>query len=347
MHLRKILKSCAWGTGLAALLPTHLRADELHFPNGDRISGTVVSQSAETVVFESPLMGKLTLPAKDLRVILGESKSDEGIKPAQTTATKVDQPAAPASVAARPEPKPDQREASAKESWKGKLELGLRAQEGRRQSLNVDWRASAERKVGEDNSLKASARLLYGEQDDKLNTDRLDASFRWRRELSDRTFAQTLTSYYRDPLKNIHDNWEQNVGAGLRLFKSDEHTINIGAGLTAQYREADAETSGSYALVELFQDYTYQINKRIKFLQNAVAQYSPDGRGKFVSVPNQPSNSSNGESNYKVRFDSTLQGQLTDSISINLRYEFEFDNAVFLQADRADQRISSSIGYGF
>ena len=261
-------------------------------------------------------------------------------------ATKPKSAPDPAVAAAQPHQKPDNPEDSKRDPWKGKLEFGFRRQAGRRDAVNLDFRANAERKLG-DNGLKASARLLYVEQDDKINTERYDTSLRWRRELSERTFAQTLTSYYRDPLKNIRNNWEQNVGAGLRVFKSGEHTVNVGAGLTAQYRQADADTSGSFALVELFQDYTYQFNKRIKFLQNAVAQYSPDGQGKFVTVGNQPSTSSSGESNYKVRFDSTLQGQITDNISLNLRYEYEFDNAVVTEAARADQRITSSIGYGF
>ena len=346
MHLQTILKSCVCASGFAALLLTTLRADELHFPNGDRISGTLVSQTADTIVFHSPVMGQLTLPAKDLRVVPSETKPVPDSVAVAAPPAPAEPTPPPAVAAAQPDRPPGKPNDEEKSAWKGKLELGFRSQDGRRESLNFDFRASAERTLG-DNNLKASGRLLYGEQDDRINTDRYDASFRWRRELGERTFAQTLTSYYRDPIKNIDTNWEQNVGAGLRVYKSEEHTVNIGAGLTAQYREADASTSGAFALIELFQDYSYQINKRIKFLQNAVAQYSPDGQARFVTVSNQPSVISTGESNYKVRFDSTLQGQITGSVSLNLRYEYEFDNAVVTQAARADHRVTSSIGYGF
>ncbi|MCB1103627.1 MAG: DUF481 domain-containing protein [Cephaloticoccus sp.] len=51
--------------------------------------------------------------------------------------------------------------------------------------------------------------------------------------------------------------------------------------------------------------------------------------------------------NYKVRFNSTLQGKMSERISLNLRYEFEYDNAVLNKEARSDQRITSSVGYAF
>ena len=51
--------------------------------------------------------------------------------------------------------------------------------------------------------------------------------------------------------------------------------------------------------------------------------------------------------NYKVRFNSTLQGKLSERISINLRYEYEYDNAILDENGRTDKRVTSSVGYSF
>lgn len=344
------------------------KPDQLRFKNGDRISGQIVRQTPEEVVFRSPVLGEITLPRKEVQIIRGGAAPEVPVEalvgiapmngngdspPSQPT------PPSPQSKPAQqpaPEPPPpavneaariaDAVDAVETEPWKGKLEFGLRQQQGRRDIFSVDIRGSADRTVGP-NDLRAKARLLYGEQDGRVNNDRYDASFQWRRELGERTFAQSLTSYFQDDLKDINRNWEQNIGAGYRLLDSKEHVINLGAGLTGQYREANFSPSGFYTLIELFQDYTYRITKRLTIRQNAQAQYSPEGGTRFLSVGSQPSSALKEETNYKVRFNTVLQGKLTQNLSMNLRFEFEYDNAVRPSSARTDQRIISSIGYAF
>lgn len=348
------------------------KPDQLRFKNGDRISGTIIKQTPEEVVFLSPVLGELTLPRSEVRVVRAGSDPEVpvetlvGIAPMNgngggndaptANQPKPAAPAKPTKDAPKPKPAPDTGAQAAaiadavdavkKDPWKGKLEFGLRQQQGRRDIFSVDIRGSADRTVGP-NDLRAKARLLYGEQDGRVNNDRYDASFQWRRELGERTFAQSLTSYFQDDLKDINRNWEQNFGAGYKLLDSKEHVVNLGAGLTGQYREANFSPSGFYTLIELFQDYTYRINKRLTIRQNAQAQYSPEGGTRFLSVGSQPSSALREETNYKIRFNTVLQGKLTDHLSMNLRFEYEYDNAVRPSTARTDQRIISSIGYAF
>lgn len=335
--------------------------DELHFANGDRLTGRLVRETETSIVFHNAALGEITITKKAARLVRGgatapppvetlvgiapinEKPKPDETKPAETK---------PAVAKVKPN-KPDQsqpEEVAANESaadpWRGKIEFGLRQQQGRRDLLTFDLRGSAERNIGE-NELRATARLLYGEQDDQVNNDRYDTSFQWRRELSERTFAQSLTSYFQDDLKDISRNWEQNVGAGYRLVDGEGHVVNLGAGVTGQYREATLAESGFYALVEVFQDYTYRINKRLTIRQDAQAQYSPDGGTRFLSVNNQPSATIEEATNYKLRFNTVLQGKLTQKLSLNLRFEFEYDNAVSPSSARTDQRITSSLGYAF
>lgn len=336
--------------------PTH----RLHFPNGDRLTGTVVRQDDEVIVFRSLTLGEMTVPRSAARLSRGGEDFEVPVealvglvdpppdKPAKAVAPPPD--AAPA--AAKPPPDTTAERIAAaldeptRDSWDGKLEFGLRQQQGRRDIFSVDIRGSAERSIKEHN-LRATARLLYGEQDGNVNNDRYDASFQWRREIGQRTFAQSLTSYFQDDLKDISRNWEQNLGAGFRVFDGEDHVVNLGAGLTGQYREATFSPSGFYGLVEIFQDYTFRISPRLSIRQNAQAQYSPDGGTKFLSLTTQPSASVQESTNYKVRFNTVFQGKLTQQLSMNLRFEFEYDNAVRPSTARTDQRIISSLGYAF
>lgn len=347
--------------------------DLLRFKNGDRLIGKLIRQDDEVVVFSSDTLGEITLPQSGVTVIMGNDPKGVPIEalvgiapiPQNTRSAPAPRspppvapvPAPPAAPEPQPQPQPEKTPTAAKiaetvdaapadENWDGKLEFGLRQQQGRRDMFAVDIRGSADRTIGE-NELRAKARLLYGEQDGEVNNDRYDASLQWRREIGARTFAQSLSSYFQDDLKDINRNLEQNFGAGVRLIDSKAHVVNLGAGLTGQYREADLAESGFFTLVELFQDYTYRFSKRVTFRQNAQAQYSPEGGTRFLSVANQPSGTSEEADNYKVRFNTVLQGNLTRKVSMNLRFEFEYDNTVSPRTARTDQRIISSIGYAF
>ena len=319
----------------------------LELANGDKISGEIVSETEESITFRSPILGELTVPKNKVKI---ESTISRTESLSESLAGLPPSPEPSPTEKSDPKPELAAQSAATKPSdetppWKGRVEFGFRQQKGRTDSTNFDLRASANRKL-EFDSFEASARLLYGVQGEKTISDRYDASFQWRRELNDRTFAQTLTSFTRDDLKSINQNWEQNVGAGYRVLKTEDHTLNMGGGLTGQYRDSLNTNAGFSTLVELFQDYQYKISGRITLLQNAVAQYTPDSQTRFITVANQPTAIA-GATNYKLRFNTTLQGKLSKQFSMNLRYEYEFDNAVANANARSDQRITSSVGYAF
>lgn len=331
--------------------------DELLFTNGDRLTGTLVSETDTHIVFRNSALGEFTVAKTAAKIA---APPPHGAPPVETLvgiAPINEEP--PASkgpqASSKQTKKPDRStaekiansvDAKAEESWRGKVEFGLRQQQGRRDLLTFDLRGSAERRFGE-NEIQTKGRLLYGEQDGRINNDRYDGSLQWRRELGKRTFAQSMTSYFQDDLKDIRRNWEQNFGAGYRLYEKEGHVVNLGGGLTGQYREAIRAESGFYALAEVFQDYTYRINKRLTVRQNTQFQYSPDGGTRFLTVQNQPAAALKEATNYKVRFNSALQGKITEKVSLNLRFEFEYDNAVSEKTARTDQRITSSLGYAF
>ncbi len=322
---------------------TAVRALEaLHLRNGDRITGEFVRREGSVIVFRTPLLGEFRISDSEAVVVELPDTPVEvlaGLPPMDY----LPQPAPPA----KPTLASSASQAPAKLTpWKGKVEFGFQQQTGTNETINLSLRASADLKR-ERNNYRIESRILYGQQDGATNADRADASFRWRRDISDTVFTQTITSYARDEIKGIKQNWEQNVGAGYRLYQTERHTLNVGGGLTGQYRQSLGLDPGFYGLVELFQDYSFKINGRLTLLQNAVAQYTPDGQGSFTVVNAQPVRTAAGEPNYKLRFNTTLQGKVSEHISLNIRYEYEYDNAVFAANETSDQRITSSIGYAF
>ncbi|QYM78765.1 DUF481 domain-containing protein [Horticoccus luteus] len=329
---------------LLAAVP--LRAAELKLANGDRITGTLISRDRGKIHFYSPLLGDLVVSEKQAMVVADDDKAVEalaGLPPI---------PAKPAvSSASSPEAAPPTADTvpaateTTSPKWKGKIEFGFANQQGRANANNISLRADAEHTDGPDN-LRLSGRYLYGKSETTVTSDRQDASFRWRHELSETMFGQTVSSYSSDTIKGIDYDLEQNAGIGYKFLRRPRHTASVGAGVTLQYRAAtDLEQSLAY-LGELFQDYTYKINGHFTLLQEAGALYAPESRGIATYSGNKLISETDTRS-YKLHFNTTLQGKFNERISLNIRYEYEYDSTIADLTARADQRITSSIGYAF
>jgi len=363
LGLRSLL---LWGALIGAI-SSQLAAAELHLRNGDRLTGELINRIDGKIYFRSPLLGEVVVLETDASVIESVEVPVESLtglppangptgtraKPAPTVAkpSKVPAPAPPPAVAAKPgpasaPPKPATGASPKVGRWKAKLELGFQQQSGRQDGLNTSLRADAERERGK-NQLKSNVRFLYTELNDRISTDRADASVRWRHQLSQRVFAQSVTSFLTDNVKQIDQNYEQNAGFGYALVKRDRHVVNVGGGFTGQFRQAVNINQGFAFLGEVFEDYTYKINGRLTFIQDLLAQYSPVTEDQYI-LRNGTFVATTGEvQNYRIRFNSTLQGKVTERISMNLRFEYDFDNTIPDRDAKVDQRISSSLGYAF
>jgi putative salt-induced outer membrane protein YdiY len=317
-----------------ALLPSFLTAATvLRLRNGDRVSGELLRRADGKIFFRSPVLGEIVVNEADAVVVEEPDTPVESL-----VGLPPDNSAVPMSASTPPpapsDPSATEPQVTPKHPWHGTIEFGYQQQSGRNNATSYSIRGDSDRTVGTLDT-KISGRMLYGKQDESVSTDRYDASLRFRYELSKRAFAQSLSSYTSDRVKGIDLNFEQNVGAGFRLFKSTRHEANIGLGATEQVREADGITNDKKLLGEFFQDYTYHFSGRLSFLQDANLQYSP----KYVS------NGQRDMPNYRIRFNTALQGKISERVSLNLRYEYEFDNTVPYTAEKQDQRITSSIGY--
>lgn len=312
---------------------------ELHLRNGDRITGQLVGRADGKIIFKSPVLGQLAVP--ETEAVLVESpetpvESLAGIPPATSQLPKSAGPGFPTSPVKPAVP-----------AWRGKVEFGFLQQTGRTDTLQISFRGDAERKSGPDD-YRFEGRVLYGERYLETTSDRYDGQFRYRHELSPRVFDQAQTSYTKDRVKAIEHNIEQNIGVGYKIIQRPRHEASVGGGVTLQYRSAAGVESGYAYLGEFFQDYTYKLTGRLTILQDANVTFSPEPRGRLAYTTAQGYIATDDSAtNYRLRFNSALQGKVSERVSLNLRFEYEFDNAILNPKAKVDQRITSSIGYGF
>lgn len=339
-----LLAAILFVAGWLGVVPVH--AAELQLANGDRVSGSLVRRAQGKIYFHSPLLGDLVVDEKNATVVPDDDTAVESLVglppiPAARAAPSASRPdAAPPTS----DTVPAATEVTAAR-WKGKIEFGLANQQGRKNANNISVRSDAEHTDGPDN-LRVSGRYLYGKTEETVTSDRKNANFRWRHTLSDKMFSQTVTSYSADSIKGIDYDLEQNAGLGYKFISRPRHTGSIGAGVTLQYRSATDLAHNLAYLGELFQDYTYKINGHFTLFQESGALYAPEARG-IVTYSGKTLISEADTRGYKLHFNTTLQGKVSEKISLNIRYEYEYDSTIAEIAARADQRITSSIGYAF
>lgn len=368
----RIMSGAALVAVLLGLVASPARADEqLILANGDRLTGKVIKREKGLIYFHSQVLGDIIAPENqativELPVTPIPPQALAGLPPAPAKPAAPPPPGQsqqpPVQIVPLPQPAPGgnwfgwwwpwwvSRPFRVLEPvvthWTGKVEFGYDNMLTTTRSVGTTTRVEAGRTIGPD-SFQFKGEYLYGSTDGVPNTDQDSASFQWRHQLDARLFTQLTTSYSSDKIQLINDNIEQQAGLGYKLFVNARQTLDVGGGATLQYLDATDIEKGVDYLGNVFQDYTYKINGAYTFSEQASADYSPDRRGTYGVAPSVTTPVSTSARNYDYKFQSSLQGKLTNHLSLNLHFEYDYDNAVLDPQARAEQHISTTVGYAF
>ncbi|HYC73078.1 MAG TPA: DUF481 domain-containing protein [Opitutaceae bacterium] len=317
---RSLLAACA----ALLLSASHLSGETWALENGDRLTGTLIKDDGDALEIKHPHLGMLRLRKSALKL------------EAPPTGTAADLTVAEGPKAAAGLRKPAS-------NWKRQLEFGFSQQSGTTSKEDLTIRGQLDAKLG-DNTFRGTARLLQAESADRTVTDRREADFRWRHDLNKRLFTQTLTTYAADDVRLIDLSLEQQVGGGYRLVDQARHKMNVGMGAVVQYLEREGHEDATALLGSFFQDYAFTLNSRLKLTQESNVLVSESsvfsslgGRSGLSGTPR--------DGNYRMRFNTAVQSKVTTQMSLNVRYEYDYDRSVPDPELRGDQRITTSLAY--
>lgn len=297
------------------------RAAVWNLANGDRLTGELVRETQTHVEVKHPQLGLIKIPRAELltTVVAHETVADARVaRPTEGTAVKPKIP-----------------------KWKRQVDVGYAQQAGAREKQDLSLRMQLDGKQGE-NTYRATARLLQAETDNLTVTDRREADFRWRYDINKRLFTQALTTYVEDGVRKIDLSLEQQVGGGYRIVDGSRHKANVGLGAVAQYLDRENTEAQTTLLGSFFQDYAYEVNSRLKLTQESSFMYSDTGAlttraGTLLSAPTAGS--------YRLKFNTGMQSKVTDRMSLNVRFEYDYDRSILDSELRTDQRFTTSLGY--
>jgi putative salt-induced outer membrane protein YdiY len=224
--------------------------------------------------------------------------------------------------------------------WKRQLEFGYVQQSGAKDKQDLVMRGQLDGREGA-HTFRAIGRLLRSEANGKTVTDRNEGNLRWRFDINKRLFTQALTTYEEDDVRKIDLNLEQQIGGGYRIIDSERHQANVGLGVGMQYLQRQTISGETALLGSVFQDYTYQLTTRLKLVQEASVLLSDRGTLNLKSG----TTSTSTDGSYRLKFNTGLQSKVTEHMSLNVRFEYDYDRSVLESDLRADQRLTTALGY--
>lgn len=335
--LGALVSTGVWGSDLPST------RDTLVYKDGDRIHGTVVSRTAEEIVFKSERFGELRVRAADAVVIRAdEPVVAQAAKPAPTAAKPAaEKPAAPPS--SRPTASPERREALAAAEraeeervtlwdrfspavltarvrnyfgpWRGRLSFSTEVVSDVAKRNNSSYEGRLSRKWKSD-ELQVTARFDYSETNNVTTTDIVKLSGQWRHE-----FNKQLFGHYRpssewnraSKLRGVPNDYvllQQELGMGYHVLTTPGRKVRAGVSqnlFDTWNLTPPRESHFSRGVVSAFEESEFTLPWRISISQ----------RGVWYPVANQ-------RDGWENRFE--VNKKLTETLSTSLRHEIRRHN---------------------
>lgn len=338
-----------------------LRGDTLIFPNGDRLTGTILELTAETIQFESPLFGEMSIPAEGVTVEGASVSVDSADEAAAAILADTDIPPPPVEAgAAESEAEAEsetEKEATKEEDaiarfnagvdrardyfnyivppgWTGRITFGVAFTETNTSSEDWNLGIRAAKDSGK-NHYSMSAYYQY-----KITTqttgavnrqvDKWGGDFTYKRDISRRWFFQSTSSYLSDQVKDIRHQATQSLGMGYKIFDRERIQLSVTPAASLQYKDAGGVSEKWIGYATLFETLTYHFNSIMRLEQTADFSMDPGDTNRYLY-------------NFKAAFIS----KLSDWIESSLSYEVNYDNTVGGGRPRNEEKIVFALGVPF
>jgi putative salt-induced outer membrane protein YdiY len=180
------------------------------------------------------------------------------------------------------------------------------------------------------NSLQLYGKYLFGEQNDVNSANKLEAGIKLRHGFSRVIMVRNDFSYSYDRLKELSNQFEDVLGLSFVLLEGKTYRLKLGPGIAAQYSEPKNEENGWELLGDVAEEFSWDLRDGVNFSQSTTYLYDPKNLD-----------------DYRFRFFSVLKCMLTSNVSVNLRYEYEFEALRAVANGRSDHRVYTTLGYKF
>jgi hypothetical protein len=315
----------------AILLGNCVRAQNviLHLRNGDRLAGTILSESTNEVRLSTVWSKELVVPVSQIE--RRETPAAGMDTAAATIAAALTKPGLVAARAGAPVATPWYKH------WKGDASVGTDLERGGTTDralyygkLNLTYSHPYVRDPKQffRNIFTYSAE--YGKTDGTVSANDMGGSSKTDFDFTRKVYAYNLGAASYDVIRKIDLHYEEGPGAGYHLFTGTNFIVNteLGANYQTEYRSDDTSTHSIY--YRLAEDLTWKLNKQMNLTEKFEFFPKADDLGQ-----------------YRFRFESTLGYALLLNFSLNMSVIDLYDTQPATGVPANDFQLRTSLGVKF
>jgi len=313
-----LLALCAW-----TLFASQAADIIIHLKNGDRVTGSIASETATEVTLQTAPLGKITIPVGQIlrreEVVAKPAVTNAPPVVATVTTNKPAAPAAPPVAVKPPEPK----------HWNSELQLGLNLRysaKDQQESLVIAKSTYGKNRFRE----ILDYNFTYGRTEGVQSANRMTGSSKSEIDLTPKIYGFGLAGGSYDEIRQIDLQYELNPGVGYTWFKKPDFVFKteLGFGYQDQFFKGGRELQTYSA--RLAGIVTWRVWN--KLMEDAKLEYFPNIKS---------------SENYRVRVESTLRYPLLKNLSLNLIVIDLYDTQTPPNVQHNDLQVRSALGIKF
>lgn len=311
-------------TFLILFLSSFAVADQITLKNGDRITGTIVKSDSKTLLFDSALVGELTIALENIADVVTDKPLYVGLENGTTIAGSLKINADQAEIKTsdkavttsrstiqflRSESEQRSYESSLNpgwlEQWTGGADLGLALTKGNSDTTNIALGLAMSRQTRRDKTSLYAAAVYNrdstgGDSRTVANTIRFGG--RYERDFNEKWFGYGFSDLERNGLQDLNLRWVLGGGVGYHAIRNERTNLDLLGGLAMnQEYFSGFDNDRTSAEAQLGQTLSHQINSRMSIKEQL-----------FLF----PNLSRGGE--YRINFDTSLVTDITRRIGWQL-----------------------------
>ena len=326
-------------SAFALVAPPGAHADTLRFNNGDQLTGTLLSQDPDSIRFNSPALGNITVSAAQAHV---ETTPAASANPAAGRTSAAGAPAANGKPG-QPTPPPaptlgDHLKHLINQVVPGEVSGRFDAGVNNTRATAVTSQIMAVGNLSVKNGANTDdlkGFYYYTATTDSTgavsrSADRYGFSFTHAHDLSARLFVSNEADYLRDFQANINHQARDRLSVGYSMWKNDQVNLAVQAGPTEQYTDAAGVQDKWFTLGTGKQTLVWKITDLLRLEQEATAAAQPDDL-----------------SNHTWKVSGALINKLDRNLELSLRFSQSYNTIIGVKGSRSEQMLALALGMAF
>ena len=325
---------------LGATLTAPLRADEVLFNNGDKLTGTVLSAGGGKLKIKTAVAGEVTVDLKDVKTF----STDESLQVRTTDNAIVRDKIAAApttqavEVAGKTIPLDQIKRIGGKQEWTGSVLVNGSLARGNTHSTDLGVAADATLRRDDefhDDRFSLAAAYNFGKQQDANGVDTTSADnwfgqVKYDRFFTDKWYGYGLLRYDHDRLAFLNYRLAPGVGVGYQWVESPDFNFSTEAGVSYVYEDYSNDGNDDRVALRLAYHVDKKLNEHVSLFHNL----------EWLPAFEDPGD-------YNLNADAGIRAKMTDKLFSELKVQYQRDSTPAPSADKNDIRFLLGVGYQF